>query len=73
MTMKDKAKADDEPAAEPVGESVATRNEAQCGEPHYLPVLAHVACTEPAPDPDRPPGTPDHQHRYQDGDAIYVW
>jgi len=66
---KAKAQADDEAAAEPAkAEEVP-----QCGAPHFLPALAHVACTEPAQDPDRAPGTPDHQHRHQDGDAIYLW
>jgi hypothetical protein len=69
MTTKPKAKAD-EAAEEP-----AKVEEAKplCGVPHFLPMLAHVTCTEPAPDPDLPPGTPEHEHRHQDGDAIYVW
>ncbi|MEV6696238.1 hypothetical protein AB0M68_03620 [Streptomyces sp. NPDC051453] len=70
MTTKAKGKADDETAAEPAKvEEQAPR----CGAPHYLPALAHIHCAEPAQDPDRAPGTPDHQHRHQDGEAIYTW
>jgi len=70
MTTKDRAKSEGEVAAEPAKVEEAPR----CGAPHYLPALAgSVACSEPAQDPDRAPGTPDHQHRHQDGDLIYVW
>jgi len=68
MTTKDRAKGEAVEAPAKVEETP------RCGAPHFLPALAgHVACTEPAPDPDRPPGTPDHQHRHQDGDALYQW
>lgn len=70
MTMKDRTKDESETAVEPVKVEETPR----CGAPHFLPTLAdRVVCTEPAQDPDRPPGTLDHQHRHQDGDAIYVW
>jgi hypothetical protein len=70
MTTKPKAKTDGEGADEPAKvEEEAPR----CGAPHFLPALAHLACAEPAPDPDLPPGTPEHEHRHQDGDAIYTW
>ena len=69
MTTKGKATTDSETAGEPA------KAEAKplCGAPHFLPALANVTCTEPAQDPDRVPGAPDHQHRHQDGDAIYTW
>jgi hypothetical protein len=74
VTARAKAKADDET---PEVASEAPPAEAEqappCGKPHFLPVLDHVTCQEPAPDPDRPPGTPEHEHRHQDGDALYVW
>jgi len=45
-----------------------------CGKPHHLPMLAgHVACQLPPEGPDREPGAPEHEHRHEDGDAIYVW
>ena len=71
MTTKAKAKDEGETAEEPA----KAEETPLCGKPHFLPTLAHLnlTCTEPAPDPDRPPGTPDHQHRHQDGDAIYTW
>jgi hypothetical protein len=69
MTTKAKAKDEGEMAEGPAKAEEAP----PCGVPHFLPVLAHITCTGPAPDPDRPPGTPDHQHRHQDGDALYEW
>ncbi|GAA5033117.1 hypothetical protein [Streptomyces siamensis] len=74
MTTKAKAKGDDH-EAEQEAQAAAAAGEAEqaCGKPHHLPALAHITCTEPAPDPDRPPGTPEHEHRYQDGDALYQW
>jgi len=69
MTTKAKEKGEGEAAAEPV----KAEETPLCGAPHFLPMLAHVTCTEPAADPDRAPGTPDHQHRHQDEDAIYTW
>ena len=69
MTAKSKATADDDTADEPV--KVDERR--LCGAPHYLPVLAHVTCLLPAQDPDCAPGAPDHEHRHEDGDTIYVW
>ncbi|MFF4536555.1 hypothetical protein [Streptomyces aureus] len=71
MTTKAKGKGDEgETAAAPTEVEEAPR----CGAPHFLPALAgQVACSEPAQDPDRPPGSPDHQHRHQDGELIYVW
>jgi hypothetical protein len=69
MTTKPKAKADEEPEEEPAKVEAVPA----CGKVHFLPALAHVTCTEPAPDPDRPPGTPEHEHRHEDGDLIYVW
>lgn len=72
MTTKTKATAGDEgvTAEEP---AKAEEKAPLCGAPHFLPMLAHVTCTEPAADPDLPPGTPEHEHRHQDGDAIYLW
>lgn len=70
MTTKPKAKADDAGADEP---AKVTEEAPRCGAPHFLPMLAHVTCTRPAPDPDLPPGTPEHEHRHQDGDALYTW
>jgi hypothetical protein len=74
MTTKAKAKADDE-APEAVSEEQSAEAEQAplCRKPHYLPVLAYVTCQKPAPDPDRPPGTPEHEHRHEDGDALYIW
>jgi len=73
MTTKAKAKSDED-SAEAADEQARAEDKAPlCGTPHFLPMLAHLTCTEPAPDPDRPPGTPEHEHRHQDGDAIYVW
>ncbi|MEH0445438.1 hypothetical protein QA811_17700 [Streptomyces sp. B21-102] len=45
----------------------------ECGAPHYLPALAHIRCQRDEQDPDRAPGTPDHQHRHQIGDTLYQW
>lgn len=70
MTTKPKARADEAGADEP---AKAEEEVPLCGAPHFLPMLAHLTCTEPAPDPDRPPGTPEHEHRHQDGDALYTW
>ncbi|MER5653445.1 hypothetical protein ABT076_10560 [Streptomyces sp. NPDC002131] len=66
---------EDESTAEAEAEPAKVEEQTpRCGAPHFLPALAgHVHCTEPAQDPDRAPGTPDHQHRHQDGDAIYLW
>lgn len=74
MTTKAKAKDDEgETAAEPA-KAEAVAEGPRCGVPHFLPALAgHVACSRPAQDPDRAPGTPDHEHRHQDGDAIFAW
>lgn len=72
MTTKPKAKADEAGADEPA-KVEADAEAPKCGVPHFLPTLAHLTCTEPAPDPDLPPGTPEHEHRHQDGDAIYTW
>ncbi|MFE9432863.1 hypothetical protein [Streptomyces sp. NPDC006640] len=70
MTMKDRTKDEGEAVEAPPKVEEGPR----CGAPHFLPALAgHIHCTEPAQDPDRAPGTPDHQHRHQDGDAIYLW
>lgn len=44
-----------------------------CGAPHFLPALAHIRCLRDEQDPDRAPGTPEHQHRHQDGDTLYQW
>ncbi len=74
MTTKSRAKSDDETVVETADEPVKVEEQApSCGTPHFLPNLSHVTCTEPAPDPDLPPGTPEHEHRHQDGDAIYAW
>jgi hypothetical protein len=68
-----KAKADDE-STEVTSEPQPTEVKQQlCGKPHFLPALTHVTCTQLAPDPDLPPGTPDHQHQHLDGDALYIW
>jgi hypothetical protein len=72
-TAKAKATADEEPT-EAAQEAESVKETPFCGKPHHLPALAqHITCTEPAPDPDLPPGAPEHEHRHQDGDAIYVW
>jgi hypothetical protein len=72
MTTKAKAQASEQ-AAEPATVE-ETKTETRCGAPHHLPVLAgHVTCQLPAQDPDREPGSPDHEHRHEDGDTIYVW
>jgi hypothetical protein len=80
VTSRTKAKDDEQQAAQTdqtqaEGEPAAEVQEvAVCGRPHFLPALAdRVTCTGPAPDPDLPPGTPEHEHRHQDGDALYVW
>lgn len=74
MTVKSKTKGDEhETAGETTEETVSAEETRLCGAPHFLPMLAHLTCTELAPDPDRPPGTPEHQHWHQDGDAIYTW
>lgn len=74
MTVKSKTKDDEhETESETTEETASTEETRVCDAPHFLPMLTHLACTEPAPDPDRPPGAPGHQHRHQDGDAIYTW
>ncbi|MFJ9628083.1 hypothetical protein ACIRU8_10365 [Streptomyces sp. NPDC101175] len=74
MTARTKTKADGEaPEAAEETQPAEAEPPALCGKPHYLPVLAHLTCTEPAADPDLPPGTPEHEHRHQDGDALYTW
>jgi hypothetical protein len=43
-----------------------------CGAPHALPLLAgHVTCQLDAQYLE--PGEAGHEHRYQDGDALYTW
>jgi hypothetical protein len=69
MTTKGKATTDSETADEPA----KAKERPLCGAPHFLPTLAHLTCAQPAADPDLPPGTPEHEHRHQDGDAIYTW
>ncbi|MFJ9012334.1 hypothetical protein [Streptomyces canus] len=72
-TAKDKSKPEGE-AVEAAAEPATVEEKPPCGKPHHLPALAqHITCTEPAPDPDLAPGTPEHEHRHQDGDALYVW
>lgn len=74
MTVKSKAKDDaHEGESQAIGEPASAEETSVCGAPHFLPVLAHLTCTEPAPDADLPPGSPGHEHRHQDGDAIYTW
>lgn len=73
MTMKAKAKTDEDTAEVAEEQTRAEEAKPLCGTPHFLPMLAHLTCTEPAPDPDRPPGSPEHEHRHEDGDAIYLW
>lgn len=73
MTTKPKAKADEDRAEVAEKPAEAEEQAALCGAPHFLPMLAHVTCQLPAADPDLPPGTPEHEHRHEDGDAIYVW
>lgn len=74
MTPKGKANVDEATTDSEAAEPAKVDAEAPlCGTPHFLPALAHLTCTEPAADPDRVPGAPDHQHRHQDGDAIYTW
>ncbi|MEU1497003.1 hypothetical protein [Streptomyces sp. NPDC005732] len=75
MSTRAKAKPDDETPETPSEQPAEAEQQEQqlCGKPHFLPALTHVTCTQPAPDPDLPPGTPDHQHQHQDGDALYIW
>lgn len=74
MTTRTKAQpGEDEAPATDTAEQQAEVQAPLCGKPHHLPLLAHVTCQLPAPDPDRAPGTPEHQHRHQDGDTLYVW
>ena len=83
MTTKPKAQAteDEQPVEDAVGrpadEAAAPEPKAEqapaCGAPHQLPALAHVTCQLPAEDPDREPGMPGHEHRHEDGDAVYMW
>lgn len=72
MTTKPKADVD-EAAAEPASITETKAETPRCGTPHYLPLLAHVTCQLDAQDPDREPGSPEHQHRHADGDTVYVW
>jgi hypothetical protein len=76
MTTKPKA-ADEAPVketAEPAVEQPKASEAPPCGKPHHLPMLAgHVACQLDALDPDREPGSPEHEHRHEDGDTLYVW
>lgn len=71
--MTTKAKADDKPAEETQSKPAAEPVPA-CGKPHYLPMLAKqgIACQLDA-ELDLAPGEPEHQHRHQDGDALYNW
>ncbi|MEU9436588.1 hypothetical protein [Streptomyces sp. NPDC048252] len=62
-----------EATAEPVAVEEVREEVPECGVPHYLPALTHIRCQRDQQDPDRAPGTPDHQHRHQDGDALYQW
>jgi hypothetical protein len=72
-TAKDKTKPEGGPV-EATAEPATVEEQPLCGKPHHLPALAgHITCTEPAPDLDLPPGSPEHEHRHQDGDALYVW
>jgi hypothetical protein len=74
MTAKSRAKTDDEATdgQQAVREAPAKEPAPVCGKPHHLPQLAgHIACTEPAEELE--PGAPEHEHRYQDGDALYTW
>jgi hypothetical protein len=75
VTTKAKARDDEQQAeqTEREGQTAAEAQETVCGRPHFLPALAHVTCTGPAPDPDLPPGAPEHEHRHQDGEALYLW
>jgi hypothetical protein len=44
----------------------------RCGAPHFLPALAgHVTCQLDAQELE--PGDAGHEHRHQDGDALYTW
>jgi hypothetical protein len=73
VTTKAKAKPDEQ-AAEPAAVEETKAEAPRCGTPHHLPLLAgRVTCQLPAQDPDRAPGSPDHEHRHEDGDTIYVW
>ena len=81
MTSRTKAQAgeDEAPATEQAAGEAQPEQQPEadaplCGKPHHLPMLAgHVTCQRPAEDPDREPGTPEHEHRHEDGDAIYTW
>lgn len=69
-----KPKADASAAtAEPTAAEETKAEAHECGTPHFLPALAHIRCQRDEQDPDREPGTPDHQHRHQDGDTLYQW
>lgn len=74
MTTKSKAKdGEGQDESQAIEEPASVEEVPACGAPHFLPMLAHLTCTEPAPDPDLPPGSPGHEHRHQDGDALYTW
>jgi hypothetical protein len=77
MTTR-KAKPDDEAPADetaeqPAAEPTQVEQMPACGKPHHLPRLAEegIACQLPAEELDL--GQPEHEHRHQDGDAIYLW
>ncbi|MFB7288989.1 hypothetical protein [Actinacidiphila glaucinigra] len=74
-TRKTKPEPDSPDADGTTAEPAALEAEPQplCREPHYLPVLAPtVTCQLPA-QVDLVIGDAGHEHRHQDGDALYVW
>jgi hypothetical protein len=57
---------------EPKADGQAVIEGPRCGAPHFLPALAgHVTCQLGAQELE--PGEAGHEHRHQDGDALYVW
>jgi hypothetical protein len=71
VTTKSRAKQGDEPDIQTV-EEPAAEPLPLCGKPHHLPQLAlTITCAKPAEELE--PGEPEHEHRHEDGDAVYVW
>lgn len=76
MTTKSRAKPEgDESGTQATEESAVVEPVAEdvplCGKPHHLPLLAQITCAKPAEELE--PGAPEHEHRHEDGDTVYVW
>jgi hypothetical protein len=71
-TVDEQAEAEQAVQPEPAAVEQTVVEGPRCGAPHFLPVLAgHVACQLDAQYLE--PGEAGHEHRYQDGDALYTW